>query len=316
MERVEVYDTTLRDGAQGEGISFSAEDKRTIALLLDEIGVAYIEGGWPNPTNPKDVEFFTLARDLPLRNAKVAAFGSTCRVGALPEADPQLKALVDSGAPAVAIFGKSWDLHVEQVLRCDRDENLRMIADSIAFLKQIGREVLFDAEHFFDGWRADPVYALATLQAAERGGADKVVLCDTNGGSLGEQIRAATRAARDAVSAPLGIHVHNDSGCAVSNTLAAVEEGCVHVQGTVNGYGERCGNADLCIVIPNLALKLGRPCLASDEGLRHVRHLSRVVAEVAMVDPDPRQPYVGPSAFAHKGGMHQDGIMKDTRSFD
>jgi len=316
MDRVEVYDTTLRDGAQAEGISFSVEDKRRVAVLLDEIGVAYIEGGWPNPTNPKDVEFFAIARDLPLQHARLAAFGSTCRVGASPEDDSQMAALVDSRAPVITIFGKSWDLHVTEVLRCSRDENLRMIEESVAFLKGVGRQVLFDAEHFFDGWRADPDYALATLQAAERGGAEAIVLCDTNGGSLPSQTQAATRAARESVGAPLGIHVHNDSGCAVGNTLVAVEEGCTHVQGTVNGYGERCGNADLCVVVPNLALKLGRPCLATEDGLRQLRHVSRFVAEIAMAQPDSRQPYVGASAFAHKGGMHQDGVIKSTRSFE
>jgi 2-isopropylmalate synthase len=316
MARIEVYDTTLRDGAQAEGINFSVEDKRRIALLLDELGVAYIEGGWPNPKSPKDVEFFALARELPLQHAKLAAFGSTCRVGAAPEDDEQLQALLDSGAPVVTIFGKSWDLHVEEVLRCSRDENLRMIEASVACLREAGREVLFDAEHFFDGFRADPEYALESLRAAERGGAHRLVLCDTNGGSLPPQIEAAVRACAAAVATPLAIHVHNDSGCAVASSLVAVEAGCVQVQGTINGYGERCGNADLCVIIPNLALKLGRECLAAADGVRQVRHVSHAVAEMAMVEPDPRQPYVGNSAFAHKGGMHQDGMVKQTRTFE
>lgn len=316
MDRIEVYDTTLRDGAQGEGIAFSVEDKRRIALLLDEIGVAYIEGGWPNPTNPRDVEFFAIARDLPFEHARLAAFGSTCRVGASPEDDPQLGALIESGAPVVTIFGKSWDLHVNEVLHCDRDENLRMIEESLAFLKQAGRQVVFDAEHFFDGWQDDPEYAIETLRAAERAGAEMIVLCDTNGGGLPMQVQATTRAARDAVQVALGIHVHNDSGCAIGNSLVAVEEGCTQVQGTINGYGERCGNADLCALIPNLELKLGRRCLAEEGGLIQLRHVSRFVAEIAMVQPDPRQPYVGASAFAHKGGMHQDGVIKSTRSFE
>jgi len=316
MERIEVYDTTLRDGAQAEGIGFSVEDKRRIALLLDEIGVAYIEGGWPNPKSPKDVEFFALARDLPLRHARLAAFGSTCRVGAAPDDDDQLRALLDSGAPVVTIFGKSWDLHVKEVLRCSRDENLQMIEASIAFLREAGREVLFDAEHFFDGWRADPQYALETLRAAERGGARMVVLCDTNGGSLPLQIDAGVRASSGAVATPLGIHAHNDSGCATANTVVAVEAGCLQVQGTINGYGERCGNADLCVVVPNLTLKLGRTCLADPNGVRQLRHVSHAVAEMAMVEPDARQPYVGNSAFAHKGGMHQDGMVKQTRTFE
>jgi len=316
MNRIEVYDTTLRDGAQAEGIAFSVEDRRRITLMLDELGVAYVEGGWPNPKNPKDVEFFQLARDLPLKHAKLAAFGSTCRVGVAPEEDEQLRALLDSGAPVITIFGKSWDLHVEEVLRCSRDENLRMIAESVGFLREAVREVIFDAEHFFDGWRADAAYALETLRVAERAGARTIVLCDTNGGSLPVQVQAGTRTAREAVATPLGIHVHNDSGCAVANTIVAVEEGCAHVQGTINGYGERCGNADLCVVVPNLALKLGRECLAAEGGLRALRHVAHAVAEMAMVEPEPRQPYVGASAFAHKGGMHQDGILKDTRTFE
>ena len=316
MAKVEVYDTTLRDGAQAEGINFSVEDKRRTLLLLDELGVAYVEGGWPNPASPKDVEFFDLARHLRLRNTKLAAFGSTCRVGVAPEDDAQLAALLASEASVVTIFGKSWGLHVETVLRCTRDENLRLIEQSVAFLRAAGREVLFDAEHFFDGWREDPAYALAALEAAERGGAPRIVLCDTNGGSLPALVREATRAAREALHTPLGIHTHNDSGCAVANTLVAVEEGCDHVQGTINGYGERCGNADLCVVVPNLELKLGLRCLPTRDALAQLRHVSRVVAETAMAQPDPRQPYVGASAFAHKAGTHQDGIGKIRRSFE
>jgi len=316
MTPVEVYDTTLRDGAQAEGVSFSVEDKRQILLLLDELGVAYVEGGWPNPSNPKDVEFFEIARDLPLARTKLAAFGSTRRVGLAPEDDPQLQALLDSGAPTITIFGKSWDLHVKTVLRTTREENLRMVEESVAFLREAGREVLFDAEHFFDGFRDDPGYALATLQAAERGGARRIVLCDTNGGGLPSRIADATRAARAAVKTPVGIHAHNDAGCATANSIVAVEEGCTHVQGTINGYGERCGNADLCVVVPNLELKLGRRCLPNKAALAQLRHVSRVVAEIAMLEPDPRQPYVGASAFAHKAGMHQDGITKSSRSFE
>jgi 2-isopropylmalate synthase len=316
MRTIEVYDTTLRDGAQAEGIGFSVEDKQRIALMLDEIGVAYIEGGWPNPRNPKDTEFFRLARDLPLKHARLAAFGSTCRVKVAPEADAQLQALLDSGAPVVTIFGKSWDLHVREVLRCSRDENLRMIEQSVAFLRGAGREVIFDAEHFFDGWRADAEYALETLRAAERGGARLCALCDTNGGSLPAQIQAAVRASLEAVQTPLAIHVHNDSGCAVANSIVAIEEGCVQVQGTINGYGERCGNADLCVVVPNLTLKLDCKCLATKDGVRQLRHVSYGVAEMALVEPDQRQPYVGDSAFAHKGGMHQDGVLKQTRTFE
>ncbi|MGQ9730671.1 MAG: citramalate synthase [Candidatus Zipacnadales bacterium] len=316
MSRIEIYDTTLRDGAQAEGVGFSIQDKRLILQLLDQLGVAYVEGGWPNPSNPKELEFFALARNMPLEHARLAAFGSTCRKETAPEEDAQLRALLDSGAPVITIFGKSWDLHVTEVLRCTRDENLRMIEESVAWLRKGEREVIFDAEHFFDGWEADSEYALETLRAAERGGAHTIVLCDTNGGSLPARIVGAVRAARAAVNTPLGIHVHNDSGCAVANTLLAVQEGCIHVQGTINGYGERCGNADLCVVIPNLVLKLGWECLASPNALSQLQRISAAVAELALLERDPRQPYVGLSAFAHKGGMHQDGILKQPRTFE
>ena len=316
MARIELYDTTLRDGAQAEGIAFSVEDKRRVLMLLDEVGVDYVEGGWPNPNNPRDTEFFELARDLALKHSQLAAFGSTCRVGATAEEDSQLAALVDSGAPVITIFGKSWDLHVEHVLRCSREENLRMIEASVAFLKAAGRRVFFDAEHFFDGYLADSEYALETLRAAERGGAERIILCDTNGGRLPHEIREATRACAQGLSIPLGIHTHNDAGCAVANSIEALIEGCVQVQGTVNGYGERCGNADLCIVAPNLALKLGHECLQAHDGLHGIGRVSRVVAEIAMTDHNPRQPYVGASAFAHKAGMHQDGITKTSDSFE
>ncbi|HJN14688.1 MAG TPA: citramalate synthase, partial [Armatimonadota bacterium] len=316
MSRIEVYDTTLRDGAQGEGISFSVEDKRRITQLLDELGVDYVEGGWPNPSSPRDTEFFAVARELDLKHVKLAAFGSTRRAGVEAADDPQLAALISSDAPVITIFGKSWDLHVEHVLRCSRDENLMMIEDSVAFLKASGRQVFYDAEHFFDGWRSDAEYALETLRAAQRGGAERIILCDTNGGRMLDEIVEATHQSLEAVDVPMGIHTHNDSGCAVASSLAAVQAGCVQVQGTINGYGERCGNADLCVVVPNLALKMGHECLVAEDGLHRMASTSRMVAEIAMRDHDARQPYVGESAFAHKAGMHQDGISKIAESFE
>jgi 2-isopropylmalate synthase len=298
---VEIFDTTLRDGTQGEGISLSASDKLRIADKLDELGVAFIEGGWPG-SNPKDVEFFARARERKFAHARLVAFGATRRQGLRADEDPSLRALVEAGAEVCAIFGKSWTLHVDRVLRVSRDENLRMIAESVRFLRQHGMRVIYDAEHFFDGWRADPDYAIATLRAAAEGGAATLVLCDTNGGSLPWQIADGVAAATG-VGAPLGIHAHDDAGCAVANTLAAVRAGARHVQGTINGYGERCGNANLCIVLPDLELKLGLRCLP-DGSLARLSELARFVGDVAGVAPADSMPYVGRSAFAHKGGVH------------
>lgn len=312
--RVEIFDTTLRDGSQAEGIAFSVEDKLRIARQLDRLGVAFIEGGWPG-SNDKDREFFERARDVEWKDARITAFGSTRRGNIAPEDDPNLQALVESQAQAIAIFGKSWDLHVKKALRLPLEENLRMIQDSVAFLKAAGRHVIYDAEHFFDGYKANSDYALKCVEAARQGGADVLVLCDTNGGSLPEEIRAIVGAVRDSLSHPLGIHVHNDSGFGVANSVAAVQEGAMHVHGTINGYGERCGNANLCSVIPTLELKLGFQCLPEGR-LERLTYVSNYVDEVANVTPDNRQPYVGASAFAHKGGIHVDAVLKHRETYE
>jgi len=311
--RVWLYDTTLRDGTQREGLSLSVEDKVKIARVLDELGVHYIEGGWPG-SNPKDAEFFTRMAKQGLRYAKVAAFGSTRRAGVHCEADPSIQALIAAGTPVVTVVGKSSTLHVERVLETTRDENLRMIGESVAFLKQLGKEVVYDAEHFFDGWTLDRAYAMATLQAAADAGADWIVLCDTNGGSLPETVREAVVSVRERIPTGLGIHPHNDGGLAVANALAAVQAGCTQVQGTVNGYGERCGNVDLVPVIANLQLKLGCEVL-SEAGLRRLTEVAHVVAAVANLNPDAHAPYVGRSAFAHKGGIHVAAIAKLPESY-
>jgi 2-isopropylmalate synthase len=310
---IQIYDTTLRDGTQREGISLSCDDKITVATRLDDLGVAFIEGGWPG-SNPKDAEFFARARDMAWKTARIAAFGSTCRVGGGPEDDANIRALVDSGAPVCTVVGKTWTLHVTDVLRTTREENLRIIEASLAYLIAQGRRVVYDAEHFFDGWRADPSYAVATLEAAARGGAETLVLCDTNGGSLPWQIADVVGKVRSRVSRPLGIHAHNDSETAVANSLAAVHAGAIQVQGTVNGYGERCGNANLCSVIPALELKLGVECLPAG-GLRTLTEVARFVAEVANQAPNDHQPYVGKSAFAHKGGIHVAAMRRNETSY-
>jgi len=299
---IQIYDTTLRDGTQREGISLSCADKLRIAVRLDQLGVAFIEGGWPG-SNPKDAEFFERARDMPWQHAIIAAFGSTCRVHGAPEDDANIRALLDSGATVCTVVGKTWTLHVKEVLRASLDENLRIIEESLAYLRAAGRRVIYDAEHFFDGYKADAAYALETLRAAERGGAETLVLCDTNGGSLPWEIAQIVSEVKAAVKRPLGIHTHNDGECAVANSLAAVRAGAIQVQGTINGYGERCGNANLCSLIPDLELKLGKPCLPKGN-LRMLTEVSHFVAEVANLAPDEHQPYVGRSAFAHKGGLH------------
>lgn len=312
--RIRVFDTTLRDGAQSEGISFSVADKIRIARRLDEFGVDYIEGGWPG-SNAKDVEFFEAMRRIPLRHAALTAFGSTRRAHVKAEDDAVLLDLVRSGARVIAIFGKTWDFHVTHALKVSLAENLAMIADSVAFLKQHVEEVIFDAEHFFDGYRANPDYALRCLRAAQDGGASVIVLCDTNGGTLPNDIAAGVRAARETVSVTIGIHAHDDSGCGVANSIVAVEAGADHVQGTINGYGERCGNANLCAVIPGLALKLGCDVL-HDGALAHLTTLSQFVDEVANVPHNARQAYVGRSAFAHKAGMHVDAVTKHRSTYE
>ncbi|HVR69908.1 MAG TPA: citramalate synthase [Vicinamibacteria bacterium] len=314
MADVFLFDTTLRDGTQSEGLSLSVEDKLKIATLLDGFGIHYIEGGWP-ASNPKDSEFFRRAKALKLRQAKLTAFGSTRKAGVRPEDDPNLRALIEAETPAVAIFGKSWRLHVEKVLETTAEENLAMIADSVAFLKRSGREVVYDAEHFFDGYRADPAYALSTVEVAAKAGADWIVLCDTNGGSLPAWVAKVVGEVRARVETPLGAHTHNDGEMAVANALAAVEAGCTQVQGTINGYGERCGNANLVSIIPALQLKMGRRCVPA-ESLARLTELSRFVSEIANLNPDAHAPYVGASAFAHKGGVHVAAVEKIAESYE
>ena len=300
-----LYDTTLRDGTQREGLSLSLADKLKIARRLDETGFPYVEGGWPG-SNPKDEEFFAAARSMTFRHAKLAAFGSTRHRSNTAEEDPNLRAILAAETPVTTIFGKSWLLHVTDVLGATPDENLAMIGESVAHLHAAGREVVYDAEHFFDGFKADAPYALATLRAAVDAGASTVVLCDTNGGCLTDEVAAMTRSvgAELGTGVTLGIHVHDDAGLAVANSLAAVQAGARHVQGTINGYGERCGNANLVTIWANLTLKLGLETVPGGEDLTHLPELSRFVAEVANIAPDAHQPYVGTSAFAHKGGVH------------
>jgi 2-isopropylmalate synthase len=312
---VRIYDTTLRDGTQREGLSLSAADKIRIARLLDGMGVAFIELGWPG-SNPKDVEAFERARDVEWKNAAITAFGSTRRAGSAPEADPQVAALLATKTPVCTIFGKSSMLHVREVLRVDPEENLRMIAETVGYLVASGRRVVYDAEHFFDGQREDADYALETIRAAAGAGAEAVVLCDTNGGSLPWDIEERVRAVVAALGgATVGIHAHDDTGCAVANSIAAVRSGATHVQGTLNGYGERCGNANLCSIVPNLELKMGRRCLR-EGALAELAHVSWQAAEIANLAPDAHAAYVGRSAFAHKGGVHVAAIRRHPRAYE
>jgi 2-isopropylmalate synthase len=311
---IRIYDTTLRDGTQGEGVSFSMEDKVRLASRLDAFGIQYIEGGWPG-SNPKDLRFFRRMQDVTLKQAKLAAFSMTRRAGGATETDPNMQAIIESGAPVATIVGKSWDFHVTGALETTLAENLGMIRDSIAWLRPKLEEVLFDAEHFFDGFRANPEYALATLKAAGEAGARWLVLCDTNGGTLPADLVAILREVKRHVRTPLGIHVHNDADCAVANSLAAVAEGADQVQGTINGFGERCGNANLVSIIPTLVLKLGLDCIPAAH-LRELRDLSRFVSELANRTPWAAQPYVGDSAFAHKGGMHVSAVQKHPETYE
>ena len=314
-KKVFLYDTTLRDGNQDRKISLSLADKVQIARILDHFGFDYIEGGWPNPSNPTDEEFFKLIKDVKLKHAKIAAFGSTRRPKILPENDPLLQALVKSEAPVKTIFGKSWDLHVTDVIRTTLTENLDMIESSVAFLKEHSEEVIYDAEHFFDGYKANPEYAIETLRAAEKGEADCIVLCDTNGGTMPWEIEQIIADVQKHISTPLGIHVHNDSGLAVANSLYAVKAGCVMVQGVVNGYGERCGNANLTTISADLKFKMD--CnFAAAKKLSHLRQLSGNIDQIVNLPSDVHAPYVGDAAFAHKGGAHIDGVMKVSRSFE
>jgi 2-isopropylmalate synthase len=314
-KRIKIYDTTLRDGTQGEDVSFSVEDKLRIARALDELGVSYIEGGWPG-SNPRDAAFFQAARKEKLAQAKYTAFGSTRRAGVAAAKDPLIKALLDAGTPVACIFGKSWTLHVQDALSVSLDENLEIIFDTVQFLKKNFDEVIYDAEHFFDGYADNPEYALRTLRTAVQGGADVVVLCDTNGGTMPNSLRAVIGAAKKALpKATLGIHTHNDSEVAVANAIAAVEEGIRHVQGTINGFGERCGNANLVSIIPNLQLKLGYQCLPKVQ-LAHLKSTSRLMFELLNQPPNKRQAYVGDSAFAHKGGVHVSAVVKNPRTYE
>jgi 2-isopropylmalate synthase len=313
-QNVVLYDTTLRDGTQGEGIALSVDDKLKITRLLDRLGVDYVEGGWPG-SNPKSVEYFRRVRSLDLEQTRVAAFGSTCRVGNSPVEDPNIQAMLAAETPVVTVVGKTWRLHVRDVLRTTQEENLRIIRESVAYLRDAGREVVYDAEHFFDGYRDDPGHALDTLRAAVAGGADALVLCDTNGGSMPWQIEKITREVQSVFpDARLGIHAHNDGDLAVANSLAAVRAGVTHVQGTINGYGERCGNANLCSLIPNLTLKMGEDILDSDR-LRLLTGTARAVASVANQTVYRQAPYVGRSAFAHKGGIHVSAMRRNSQSY-
>ncbi|ERN41540.1 2-isopropylmalate synthase/homocitrate synthase family protein [Rubidibacter lacunae KORDI 51-2] len=316
--RVWLYDTTLRDGAQREGIAFSIEDKIEIAHKLDALGIPFIEGGWPG-ANPKDVQFFWQLREEPLQQAEIVAFCSTRRPHKVAADDPMLQAILAAGTRWVTLFGKTWDLHVTEGLKTTLDENLAMIRDSIQYLRSQGRHVLYDAEHGFDGYKANPEYALQTLRAAQDAGADWLVLCDTNGGTLPQDIARIVREivaelGRD-LTAQIGIHAHNDSGTAVANSLAAVLEGAAMVQGTINGYGERCGNVDLCSVLPNLQIKLGYDCLPSDR-LALLSTTSRAIAEIANLAPDDHAPFVGQSAFAHKGGIHVSAVERNPLTYE
>lgn len=313
MKKITVLDSTLRDGAQAEGISFSVTDKLNICRALDELGVAYIEAGNPS-SNPKDIEFFREAAEIKFKNAVLTAFGSTRRKNVTCEQDANLNALVNAGTAAVSIFGKSWDFHVTDILKATKEENLAMIGETVAYLKARGKTVIYDAEHFFDGYKNNPDYAMKTLEAAERAGADIISLCDTNGGCFPDEIAGIVQKVKEKVSCAVGIHAHDDTGCAVANSLAGVAAGAEHVQGTLIGYGERCGNANLSTVIADLQLKRQTSCVAGD--LARLTELCRKVAEISNVRLVRGMPYVGKSAFTHKAGMHIDGVNKSSRSFE
>ncbi len=314
MRRIEIYDTTLRDGAQAEDISFSVEDKLRITEKLDELGVHYVEGGWPG-ANPKDIEYFKKARKLGLKTSKIVAFGSTHRPKHRVNEDVLIRALLDSKATVITIFGKTWDFHVKEALKISLNENLDLIHNSVSYLKKNVETVLYDAEHFFDGYKDNPQYALKSLLAAQEAGADCLVLCDTNGGTLPDDVEKVMREIKKSVRVPLGIHAHNDSDCAVATSVIAVECGASHVQGTINGLGERCGNANLCSIIPNLQIKLGMRCISAKQ-LKRLREVSRYVNELANLRHFKRQPFVGDSAFAHKAGMHVSAVRKRPETYE
>ena len=309
---VKIYDTTLRDGTQGTGISLSEEDKIKIAHKLDEFGVDYIEGGWPG-SNPKDVSFFERAKELEWKHAKITAFGSTRRADKKVQDDQQVKLLLNAGTPAITFFGKSWELHVTEVLRTTAEENRKMIYDTTAYLKDQGKEVIYDAEHFFDGYKASAKHALGTLQAAKDGGADIVVLCDTNGGTLPHEVEKITKIVKKELGIPVGIHTHDDAGFGVANAIASIRAGAEQVQGTINGYGERVGNCNLTTVIPNLQLKMGIKVVPD---LTHLTEVSHYVDDLANCTPNVRAPFVGSTAFAHKGGMHVNAVQKLAKTYE
>ncbi|MDY6855376.1 MAG: citramalate synthase [Thermodesulfobacteriota bacterium] len=311
---VKIYDTTLRDGIQAEDINFSVTDKIKIAQRMDEMGFHYIEGGWPG-SNPKDMQFFKEIQRIDLQSSKIVAFGRTTRAGIPPENDKNIQALIHSKTLTVAIVGKSWDLHVTDALKISLNENLEIIHNSLTFLKSEVQEVFFDAEHFFDGFKANPKYSLMTLQSAQDTGVDCIILCDTNGGSMPFEIQEIIEEVRKSIKVPLGIHTHNDSEMAVANAIIAVKSGVKQIQGTINGYGERCGNANLCSVIPNLKLKLNIDCISS-EHMKRLRELSRFVNELANLRPNKHQPYVGDSAFAHKGGIHVSAVKRNPKTYE
>jgi 2-isopropylmalate synthase len=312
--KVEFYDTTLRDGAQSEDIAFSLNDKLRISEKLDEFGIQYIEGGWPG-SNPKDLQYFKEVKKLSLKNSKIVAFSSTMKLHADPDKDEIVKAILDADTGYITIVGKSWDLHVRDALKVTLDTNLKMIDKTIAYLKKRGKTVFFDAEHFFDGYRKNNVYAKKVIKAAEDAGADAVVLCDTNGGSMPYEIYDTVLEVRSLTAIQLGIHTHNDTEMAVANTLMAVQAGCTHIQGTINGYGERCGNANLCSIIPNVILKMKHTGIKKEK-IVHLRDLSLYVDEMANFKPDKHRPFVGDSAFAHKGGIHVSAIQKNAETYE
>ena len=314
VKKIMLYDTTLRDGTQGEQVNLSAEDKLKVALRLDEMGISYIEGGWPG-SNPKDARFFKMAKAATFKNAKLTAFGSTRRFGSTPEDDPSIQAILEAETGTVAVFGKTWDLHAQEILGVTLDQNLEMIEDTMRYLKKQGREIIYDAEHFFDGFKNNPEYALKTVNAAISGGADMIVLCDTNGGTLTHEVKEIMDKVVPLVSVPVGIHVHDDCGLSVANSIMAVMCGAVMVQGTINGYGERCGNVDLLAVTGNLQLKMGYECIPP-ENMAHLTELSRYISEIANVPPVNHRPFVGKSAFAHKGGVHVSAILKNSKAYE
>ncbi len=309
-----LYDTTLRDGTQGEQVNLSAEDKLRIVQKLDAFGIPYVEGGWPG-SNPKDARFFEMARNATFSNTRLTAFGSTCRAGTTPEKDENIQELLRTETGTVCVFGKSWDLHAREILEVSLEENVAMIEESVAYLKSRGKEVIYDAEHFFDGYKRNPSYTMETVLAADRAGADIIILCDTNGGAMPHDIQDTLKHALPAITSAIGIHAHNDCGLALANSLAAVQAGVSMVQGTINGYGERCGNADLISVIGNLQLKMGYSCL-EEEKVQQLTDLSRFVSEVANIPPLNSRPFVGKSAFTHKGGVHVSAIMKNPAAYE